>query len=202
MSQPTPAYDYLFDIGNVILFFDFGRFARAIAPKCAYSAEEILALTNDPKEEMEAQGVSADAFVRDAMERLDYQGTQAEFVAAWQNIFELNTAVAQLIANLAARGSRLLLLSNTNQLHVDYFTKEYPVFEHFENWVYSHEAGCSKPDPAIYEHTIAKLGVVPERTYYIDDLKANVEASRSFGFQTIHYTRQDLTTHPAFRLAS
>jgi len=198
MSQAP--YDYLFDIGNVILRFDFARFARAVAPRSQFSVEEILNLTNDPKEEMEANKLDTEAFLQMAMERLDYQGTREEFIRSWQDIFELNVEVADLIAELKAAGRNLYLLSNTNQLHVDYFMNEYPVFEHFQDWVFSHLAGSSKPDPAIYQVAINQLGLDPAKTIYIDDLEKNIVAGDAAGFQSVHYIGQDLKQLPAFQL--
>lgn len=199
MSQT--AYDYLFDIGNVILHVDFGRFAKALAPKSKLGVEEILRLTHDPKEEMEARKMDSETFVRTSMERIDYQGTPEEFIHAFQDIFTLNDVMADHIEALAKANRRLFLLSNTSQLHVDFFMKEYPVFDHFQNWVFSHEAGSFKPDAEIYEHTIEKLGIDPATTIYLDDLPANVAAGEQFGFQTIHYLGQDISSHPAFQIA-
>lgn len=188
MAKP----DYLFDIGNVILFFDFAKFARAIEPDCEVPVPKLLEMIEDPKSEMEASTMETEDFLKLAFETIGYRGSRADFIQAWQQIFTLNEPVAQLIEQLKGSGHRLLLLSNTNQLHVDHFMNDYPVFRHFDDWVFSHEAGCAKPDPAIYEHTIEKLGIVPRNTIYIDDLEPNIRAGEKFGFQAIHYVGQDL----------
>ena len=45
-----------------------------------------------------------------------------------------------------------------------------------------------KPNPAIYRHTLAELGVQPEETLFIDDKRPNVEAARALGIQTIEFS--------------
>ncbi len=46
-----------------------------------------------------------------------------------------------------------------------------------------HEVGLSKPDPRIFDLTVARLGVTPERVTFFDDSPANVAAARAVGLQ-------------------
>ena len=46
-------------------------------------------------------------------------------------------------------------------------------FEQFESCIFSHEAGCIKPDPAIFDLAIGNHDLVPGETLYIDDLPEN-----------------------------
>jgi FMN phosphatase YigB (HAD superfamily) len=48
--------------------------------------------------------------------------------------------------------------------------------------------GVAKPDPAIYRHTLAELGVEPEEALFIDDKRINVEAARALGIQAIEFS--------------
>jgi putative hydrolase of the HAD superfamily len=126
------------------------------------------------------------AFLRAAVDVLRYRGSEAEFVTAFEDIFTENEPMSALISRLHT-GYPLYLLSNTNDIHVDYFLRRYPVFQHFCGAVYSHKARASKPSPAIYEVACRQLGIAPETTFFIDDLLPNIEAARSFGFRTHHY---------------
>jgi epoxide hydrolase-like predicted phosphatase len=53
--------------------------------------------------------------------------------------------------------------------------------------IYSHECGLSKPDPAIYALTCARLRVRPEQMVFIDDLAPNVEGARQAGIHAVLY---------------
>lgn len=51
--------------------------------------------------------------------------------------------------------------------------------------VYSHEVGLAKPDPAAYELTTRRLGVEPAEVLFLDDVEANVDAARAFGWHAV-----------------
>lgn len=51
--------------------------------------------------------------------------------------------------------------------------------------VYSHEVGLAKPDPAAYELTTRRLGVEPGEVLFLDDVEANVDAARAFGWHAV-----------------
>jgi glucose-1-phosphatase len=53
--------------------------------------------------------------------------------------------------------------------------------------VYSHEVGIEKPDPRIFELALARLGVRPEESIFLDDLAVHVEAARALGMKAVLY---------------
>jgi putative hydrolase of the HAD superfamily len=55
----------------------------------------------------------------------------------------------------------------------------------FDLVVESSVEGIRKPDPRIYRLTCERLGVVPERAVFIDDLGINLKPARLLGMQTI-----------------
>lgn len=178
---------FLFDIGNVILRFDFHIALRKLATKSASTdPTELLTWLEPVKFMLEDGQIDRAAFLRGAIDALRYRGTEEEFVHAFEDIFEENTPMTELIPRLRERYP-LYLLSNTNDIHVDFFLRRYPVFQHFCGGVYSHKARASKPDPGIYRIACRQLGLTPEATFFIDDLLPNIETARSLGFQTHHY---------------
>jgi HAD superfamily hydrolase (TIGR01509 family) len=51
--------------------------------------------------------------------------------------------------------------------------------------VYSHEVGIAKPDPAAYDLATRRLGVEPGEVLFLDDVPANVDAARAFGWHAV-----------------
>ncbi|WP_194896370.1 HAD family hydrolase [Catenulispora pinisilvae] len=51
--------------------------------------------------------------------------------------------------------------------------------------VYSHEVGVMKPDPAIYELCLDRLGMRPRETVFVDDFEPNCEAARALGMAAV-----------------
>jgi putative hydrolase of the HAD superfamily len=59
------------------------------------------------------------------------------------------------------------------------------VFALFEHVVESSKLGLRKPDPRIYRHACALLGVDPGACVYLDDLGVNCKPAREMGMRTI-----------------
>jgi len=55
----------------------------------------------------------------------------------------------------------------------------------FEHVVESSKLGWRKPDPRIYRHACALIGVPAERCVYLDDLGVNLKPARALGMRTI-----------------
>jgi glucose-1-phosphatase len=88
---------------------------------------------------------------------------------------------------------RLLLLSNTNAIHVPAF--ERIIAEHngigdfrslFDGAYYSCEMGLRKPDAEAFHHVLARHGAEPSRTLFIDDSIQHVIGARAAGLRAEH----------------
>lgn len=80
-------------------------------------------------------------------------------------------------------GARTGLLSNSwgDALAYDHALLE----ELFDGWVISSEVGLRKPDPAIYELAVQRIGVPAGRCVYVDDLPGNLKPARALGMETV-----------------
>lgn len=88
------------------------------------------------------------------------------------------------------RNFKIYMLSNTNRIMwnsvIDReFRKEGLCREdYFDGIVTSFDAHCLKPEPAIFEYAIEKLGIKPDETLFLDDSQLNLDAAARLGFQT------------------
>ena len=181
---------FLFDIGNVILPFDFTISARKLAAHSRATAEEILPLVSPLTVDLELGNTSPADFIAAASERIGYEGHPEFLRSAFADIFDPNLPMISFIESLKAEGAPLYLLSNTNAIHASFFEAAYPVFGLFDGGIYSHEVGLMKPDPAIYELAKTTLPLDPARTIYIDDLAANCETGAAAGFRSVVYAKE------------
>jgi putative hydrolase of the HAD superfamily len=55
----------------------------------------------------------------------------------------------------------------------------------------SAETGLRKPDPAIYELLLDRLGCMPEQAVFVDDALRSVDAARALGMHTVQFVRPD-----------
>jgi len=93
---------------------------------------------------------------------------------------------------------QLILLSNTNEIHIDWVKENVPFFEDFKNcfdaFYLSHEVNFRKPDANIYEFVMNKHELNAEECLFIDDTSANTEAAKQLGIHVwnLEPTREDV----------
>ena len=180
----------VFDFGNVVGFFDHRRTTRRLAPYGDLSAEELFArLYGGALEDDYDRGQLTTAeFVAQARERCRLHCSEEQFAQAWSDVFWPNDEVIALLPELRAR-YRLLLGSNTNELHSRRFCQQFAdSFRHFQHLVFSFEVGARKPDPAFFRHCQRLAGCPPAECLFIDDLPANVAGAQACGWNGIVYT--------------
>jgi HAD superfamily hydrolase (TIGR01509 family) len=186
---------FLFDIGRVLLDFDFETsIARLFPPHVTDPGDRMHRLI-ERKDELEAGKIETDEYIGWAIKTLGSHATPDEFRHAWRHIFTPNEPMWDRVRQLAADGHQLILFSNINGIHWPWITEEFPQFSNFPEAVVSFKTGFIKPQPGIYHHAIAAHGLVPEETLYIDDLPANCATGRELGFRTWQY---DIRDHAAF----
>jgi epoxide hydrolase-like predicted phosphatase len=103
--------------------------------------------------------------------------------------FEHAPAMAALVLRAKRAGLLTGLLSNS-------WGNEYPREgwdQMFDAVVISGEVGMRKPEPEIYRHVLDLLGVRPEETVFVDDLRPNIGAAEALGFVAVHHTSYDET---------
>jgi putative hydrolase of the HAD superfamily len=100
---------------------------------------------------------------------------------SWTNV---NAVMVDLVAELAAQGRTLGLLSNIVADLVPIFEARHGDWlRHFTTLAYSCELGVAKPDRRAYEIVAERLGVAPRECLFIDDNETNVLAARELGMR-------------------
>lgn len=186
---------FLFDIGRVLLDFDFESSLSQLFPPGTTDSKVRLTRLLARKDEFESGGIHVDEYIDWALATLGSPATPDEFRHFWQRIFTPIEPMWERVRQLSADGHRLILFSNTNAIHCPWVFETYPEFSLFHHAVLSFETGYIKPHPGIYRHAIDTHSLVPEATLYIDDLPENIDAGRAFGFQCHQY---DMRDHAAF----
>ncbi len=99
--------------------------------------------------------------------------------------FEPNHLVVDLVHELKSCGFRLgVLTNNVRELRQAWW----PMLDFaniFDDVVDSHEVGMRKPNHAIYELSLSRLGVEAHRTAFLDDAQSNVNAATAVGMHGI-----------------
>jgi putative hydrolase of the HAD superfamily len=136
------------------------------------------------------RGEITEAEFRDRIEpHLEDGFDLARLRALYFDHLEPNAPMIEFVRQLRGRGVRAALLTNNVREWEPLWRAKLPeVDELFEVVVDSAFVGLRKPDPAIYELTLDRLGGIdPKRCVFLDDLDVNCEAARGLGMAAVRF---------------
>lgn len=123
-----------------------------------------------------------------------------DVVSAWNHILkDFPQYRLDFIKNLANnRKYKLVLLSNTNELHIAYIKEHFNFYYEFkscfDSFYLSHEIHLRKPDKAIFNFVLDENNLTPSQCLFIDDTPENTVVASHLGIHTwnIDETREDI----------
>lgn len=177
----------IFDLGKVLLDFDYGIALRRLLPRCRIGFDDLRRLlTLEPLllEYESGQRTTAEFFAH-LQAVTGYDGTLGEFRSVFGDIFTPIEPMVALHAELRARGLPTYLFSNTNEMAVEFVRAQFPFFAAFDGYILSYEVRSMKPAPPMYELAERLSGRRGADLFYLDDRPENVEAGWRRGWQGI-----------------
>jgi len=191
---------YIFDMGNVIIDIDF---KRVLGVWSHLSGTPLATLTErftmgEVFQKHERGEISDEQFATDLCHEMGIALSFEQFSAGWHAIFVgLRPEVITLFKTLREEGHRVVVLSNTTRLHLDFWPQHYPEIEANTDVMYlSQNLGMRKPEPEIFQHVLEKEGFTADQAVFFDDIAENIEAARAAGIQAVWV--QDNQTVPKY----
>jgi HAD superfamily hydrolase (TIGR01509 family) len=183
-----------FDLGNVLLYFSFPRMFEqmsnllGIPPHVLHN--EIL--NKGLGLEFEKGKIDKHSFHKQLCKLANKNVPLDALANAVSDIFTPNWPMATLLRELKNKGHRLLLLSNTNEIHFSFAKRHYPeMFHSFDDFVLSYEVGYAKPEPEIYRTALSKTQSPPSQCFYTDDIPDFIEAATRANIPSMLFTGID-----------
>jgi len=173
----------ILDLGNVLAFHDNALLFRRLGERAGLNAQDAerrlsgAGWTAANRGQLDAEGIRSDV-----CGALGVELPMDEFNALWNCHFTIHEAVLPRVEGLVGR-VKLVLLSNTNVLHVEWLRPRLPLLERFDHLVLSCEVGLVKPEPAIYQEALRHAGCAPQQAAFFDDVPAYVEAANAVGLR-------------------
>lgn len=175
----------LFDFGDVFLNLDKEATTRELKKLRlnAFTAE--MEQINNAYEKGE---LTSGEFV-EYYQKWFPQASSKSLIAAWNAILlDFPKHRIEFLENLAASNNyQLLLLSNTNEIHIDWVKNNISYYERFKScfkkFYLSHEIGLRKPDPEIFEFVLNDNKLDAEYLFFIDDTQMHTDAAQKLGIQ-------------------
>jgi glucose-1-phosphatase len=187
----------VFDLGKVLLDFDYARLARNMKEHCQISIEELLSALNQSAllHRYETGLLTSQAFFEEVKRLSAFQHDYERFEPLFADIFTTIPAMIDLQQRLARRGVPTCVFSNTNEIAVNHIRRTYSFFSTFSGYVLSYEQRAMKPDPQIYRAVEQLTGCSGAELLYIDDRPENIDQGKKCGWQVIQHV-SDAQTVP------
>ena len=190
------------DYRNII--FDFGGVVLNLDYQLTIEAFKKLGLPNfDANYTQLAQTALFDNFERGEIAPEEFRKglkevfgkpiTDEELDLAW-NAMLLDLPIERLhLLNRIAKTQKIVLLSNTNEIHVQAFESDLKMehgqndlSDYFQTVYYSCRVRMRKPESRIFQHVLDSEGFNPSETLFIDDSPQHIEGAEKVGLNAYH----------------
>lgn len=187
----------IFDFGDVFINLDKeGAMQNALNLFNLDTFEEDMVLTNIQYEIGEISTSEFIAFYLSKFPDLN----EVKIVDAWNYIIkDFPEHRLKFIKDLAQKKNhQLILLSNTNDMHIDFIKQNVTFYDDFKNcfdvFYLSQEIHLRKPNSDIYKFVIDENNLIASECLFIDDTEANTDMAKSMGINVwnIDETKEDV----------
>ena len=181
----------LFDLGGVIIDLDVNKTTQQMALLLGLADQlkpgEVL--SHPVFKQYETGELNSTEFIQALRAMAKTEVEESHIVKAWNAmLIHIPESRVKLLEELSNK-NRLLVLSNTNELHINQFNAMIPGYsnltELFEKVYYSNEIGCRKPTKESFNIVIKESSIDPSETLFIDDTLENIKAASEMNFQTL-----------------
>lgn len=106
----------------------------------------------------------------------------------------------------ASNKYNLVLLSNTNELHINWIIENVPFYNDFKNcfdaFYLSHEIHLRKPNKDIFEFVLSEQNLKANECLFIDDNKNNINTANILKIKTWHINPETEDVSNLFKIKS
>lgn len=183
----------VFDLGNVLIPYDYTPFLAKLNEIKKGLGEKLTNLYNSNysiHRDFEAGKLSRNQFLGIMNDWCEGLIDEEFFCHAFSDVFTENKDVISLLPVLKKK-YKLVLLSNTNEIHMKYGWEKYDFLKYFDKLCLSHEIGAVKPEKEMYEAVEKFTHCPPEEHIFIDDVKEYAYGAKLAGWDAIQFTGYD-----------
>jgi glucose-1-phosphatase len=192
--MPKPSI-VVFDLGKVLVDFDYSIAGRRIAAQANLSAADVQEfLDHSPLlYRFETGLMTQRELFAEVQAHTGFRGSFEEFAGFFADIFWEIPPMIELHAVLRRQGIPTYIFSNTNDLAIGHIRHNFPFFANFDGYILSYEVRAMKPDAKIYEALEKMSGKRGAEILYLDDRPENVDAGAARSWQVILQTDPEKT---------
>lgn len=179
----------VFDLGKVLVDFDYSIAARRIAARSTMPPTDVQQFIDHSPllVRYETGLMTREEFFSEIRQTTGFLGEIEEFSAFFADIFSPMPEMIELHAALRAAGVPTFIFSNTNDLAIAHIRRNFPFFANFNDYVLSYEHGAMKPSAKLYEVVERITSRTRSQILYLDDRPENAKAGVARGWHVIQH---------------
>jgi len=185
----------IFDFGGVIINIDYNLTVERLKKlghndfEYHYSQVKQSGLFD----KLDTGNISGDEFINELASLFKTPPRKQDLINAWNTmLLDFPKERAELLKKLKTQ-YRTFLLSNTNEIHLNYYfkkLKEWYGVDNMSSFVHKEYYSCylhmRKPDREIFEYVIRENNLNPDETLFIDDSAQHIEGAVKAGLRAFH----------------
>lgn len=147
---------------------------------------------------METGRLSSKEFRNEIRKFFNINASDKEIDEAWNSMLNKTSKETLLLVNNLRSKYKTFLLSNTNQIHIDWVNaqlqKDYNIQSlepYFDKIYFSHKIKCRKPSKKPFQIVLKENNLIAKQTIFIDDKQENINTAKEIGIHT--YLKKDET---------
>ena len=190
-------YLIIFDLGNVILRYDFRRFAEKVSKGTNRTTQEVIEhlCFGGVKNDFDTGRLAIQDFVSYALKWLQHPNLSRDaFVEYWQDIFWEDPSAEQILNEVRMRYP-IWLMSDTDPLHFTHALNRFPVLKRFEVYFLSFISGYLKRETDSFKRVLDVANGFNKQIIYIDDIEVNIRSACSTGLTGILFSSWSKLRH-------
>ena len=180
----------VFDIGGVLLDWDPRHLFRDVIPDEERREWFLREVCSPNWNRRQDEGRTwADAVAEAIGRHPDHEPWIRAYDERWiETIGGVDAEVVGLVRELRRNGIPVFALTNYSAEKWVLTREHIDVLHEFDGVVVSGEERVAKPDERIYRILLERHGLDPARTFFTDDVAANVDAARAVGIDAVRFT--------------
>lgn len=183
----------VFDLGNVLIPFDYTIMTKKLdllEEGLGNKFMDFYKSNYHIHRSLEAGKLDNQAFIDLMLTACNGKLDSLTFCKYYSEIFSENSDVTALLPLLKQK-YRLLLLSNTNEIHRQFGYQHYEFLNNFEKLFLSHQIGAVKPEAEIYKAVQDYTGLSASEHIFIDDVAEYARGAINAGWDAIQFVNYE-----------
>lgn len=190
MGKDHPIDTVIFDVGNVLVAFEWKKYLDAFQfPPEVREAVAAATFSSPQWDEMDKSLLPDQEYLRSFIQNAPQY--QREIRLVYENcsdcIHTYDYAVS-FVKRFKEKGFRLYILSNYSRYLFHETEHKMPFRAYMDGELFSFQTGQIKPEPEIYHSLLDRYNIDPHRALFLDDRPENLDTASQMHIHPLQFT--------------